>query len=378
MTFRLSLPLLAASLAVFPFFSAKAKAEPNSGVSPPIFHENVAVYFVRGPSAPGPVPQTLQEALAKGSVEVSETGTVQELRIENKGDEPVFVQFGDIVKGGRQDRVLTVSLLLQPKSGPVPISAYCVEQGRWSARGIEDAKKFSVSEALMPSREAKVAMARPAKPRETAAVAIERNTANLPPQASAKSLRTTGDADRIQRRETGSASADGQSEVWRSVGAVQDQLSANLAAPVASETSRTSLQLTLEHGKLKAAQDGYLAAIEPVGLKDEDIVGVVFAVNGRISGADVYPSNGLFRKMWPKLARAAVTEALSAKSTPPAAPAPSADSVKSFLADADAGKPTSRDVGSLAKLDTRDAEKALSTEARTSAGAFVHRNYLAK
>jgi hypothetical protein len=34
-------------------------------------------------------------------------------------------------------------------------------------------------------------------------------------------------------------------------------------------------------------------------------------VIGAPSRADIYPSNGLFRKMWPKLLRASITEAIS-------------------------------------------------------------------
>lgn len=101
--------------------------------------------------------------------------------------------------------------------------------------------------------------------------------------------------------------------MWRSVGLVQRQLSANLAAPVESEKSRTSLQLSLEADALKQAQGDYITALEAKGLGDDDIVGVVIAVDGRLSGCNVYPQNGLFRKMWPKLLRAAATEALTAK-----------------------------------------------------------------
>ena len=115
---------------------------------------------------------TLQEALAKGSVQVVETGRVNELQIENTGGEAVFIQAGDIVKGGKQDRVLTVSLLLPANSGRVPIASFCVEQGRWSPRGKEDHAKFSSAKEAMPSREALLAMAAP--PREPAAGAAAR------------------------------------------------------------------------------------------------------------------------------------------------------------------------------------------------------------
>src|SRR4029079_12695586 len=73
-------------------------ADSDPVISGPHVHENLAVYFVHGESAPGPVPLTLQEALGKGSVRVIETGEVNELKVENTGDDDVFIQAGDIVK----------------------------------------------------------------------------------------------------------------------------------------------------------------------------------------------------------------------------------------------------------------------------------------
>ena len=102
------------------------------------------------------MPLTLQEALARGAVKVHETGSVNALTVENTGKDEVFVQAGDIVKGGQQDRVLSVDLLLPPRSGQVSIAAFCVEHGRWTARGKEDARQFSSAGSAMPSHEAKV------------------------------------------------------------------------------------------------------------------------------------------------------------------------------------------------------------------------------
>jgi hypothetical protein len=367
---QLYFSLIAAS-AVLPVLMLNPAAASTAAnrISTPTVHENIAVYFVHGQSASGPVPATLQEALARGDVEVVETGNVRELEIENKGSEPVFVQFGDLVKGGKQDRVLTVSLVLPPKSGRVPIGSYCVEQGRWSARGTEDVKKFSMSDTMMPSREAKIAMAKP-----TAKAAQPVPEALMTDRLHNRANRI--DTQRIVQ-ERQQVTADGQSEVWRNVGVMQSALAGHLAAPVSSEKSRTSLQLALENEKLKTAMDAYVVALEPAGLKADDIVGVVIAVNGRISSADVYPSNGLFRKMWPKLMRAGVTEAMVNKAAKAdAAPAPA--DVDAFLADAEKGKQSELALGSHAKLETRDADKALRMEVRSASGAFVHRNYLAK
>lgn len=381
--------MVATTLAALPLLAAwHARAE-TPRVAAPVTHENVAIYLLKGRSAEGPVPLTLAEALEKGFIDVYETGNVQELQIENKGSEPVFVQLGDIVKGGRQDRVLTVSLVLEPKSGRVPIGAFCVEQGRWSARGGEDAKKFAASDAMLPSREAKVAIAKPtARVAPPAEANAEPRRARTPIEAELEARQLRQSVDDLMRRADGEAliggrprpSADSQGEVWRNVDALQRQLSASLAAPVASERSRTSLQLSLENDKLKAAQAGYVAALEPAGLRDDDVIGIAVAIGGRIVSAEQYPSNGLFRKMWPKLVRAAATEAIALKDKTAAAtvPAPAPEAVVSFLAEADRGATSERALGSIAKVETREAERTLSVTAQAPRGGFLHRSYLAK
>ncbi len=347
--------LAAVGLAVLSFAAAaprSAFADTKTRISGPNTHENLAVYFIHGASAQGPVPLTLQEALDKGSVRVLETGSVNELKIENTGHEDIFIQSGDIVKGGKQDRVLRMSFVLPPKSGAVPIAAFCVEAGRWSARGTENVAAFASADEALPSREAKLAMRAPMV------------TAATPPG----SARSTAAPDAVYVR---------QQEVWASVAATQSRLSDELGGAVASPRSKTSLQLSLENEKLKQARAGYTSALEASGMEKDDIVGYAIAVNGNVSSADVYPSNALFRKMWPKLLAAAVTEAIGAKSGKAAA-APSVAAVNKFLVAAEGGKAQEEVVNDLSRQEVRDADKALFVEARRSDGAWVHRNYLAK
>ena len=154
---RAFLRLVASLIALLPFASPLSAAD-GARVSGPIVYANLAIYLVHGSATGGAVPLTLQEALAKGSVKVRETGSVNELTVENVGNDEVFVQAGDIVKGGRQDRVLSVDLLLPPRSGEVPIAAFCVEHGRWTARGNEDGRQFSSASSAMPSHVAMLAM----------------------------------------------------------------------------------------------------------------------------------------------------------------------------------------------------------------------------
>ncbi|MBV8567349.1 MAG: hypothetical protein JOY94_08830 [Methylobacteriaceae bacterium] len=341
------LPILSLASAVIAVFASPGRAESTDGVrlSGPFVHANLAVYFVHSRSAEGPVPLTLQEALAKGVVEVRETGSVNELTIENLGKEEVFVQSGDIVKGGQQDRVLTVSLLLSPRSGRISIASFCVEQGRWSARGAEDVTKFASAEATVPSREAKIAMKGP----------------------------LSGAAGDLPAAATGNR----QLRMWENVAQMQNRLAASLSAPVAAPSSLTSLPLALENDKLKSARSDYVAALRAAGEKDDDIVGFVFAVNGKLNSADVYPSNGLFRKMWGKLLDASATEAIADAGGEAKAP-PTAAAVTDFLKTAEQGKPSDSKLTKEVSLETRDGDVALYFETRRAGGGFVHRNYLAK
>ncbi len=381
MKLRFAAPIMfaAASLGM----SAVATAAPDTviKITAPDAHENLSIFLVRGQSAEGPTPATLEEALAKGTVVVHETGNVRELKIENTGSEPVFIQFGDLVKGGQQDRVLTTSLLLPPRSGRIAIGAYCVEQGRWNSRGKEDVTKFSASNAQLFSRKAKVAIARaPVAATETRPAApAERGTwrDGLSAEPLINQARPSApDTQRIiqERRPRGPS---GQGEVWESVSSAQNLLAARLAAPMASEQSKTSLQLTLENERLKRAQEAFVTALEQKGAADDDVIGVVIAINGSVTSADIYPSNGLFRKMWPKLVRAAATEALvhPAKDAPKAAP--SIADVEKFMAATESSEAQTRALGDIAQHETRESADVLKVEARTSDGLWIHRNFLA-
>ena len=312
-------------------------------LSGPFSHDNLAIYLVHGAAGGGPVPLTLQEALEKGSFKVYETSDVNELAVQNLGTDPVFVQSGDIVKGGRQDRVLTVSLILPPKSDRVSIGAVCVEQGRWRARGQERADSFSSATEALPSRAAKLAIKAP-KP-------------------------LAGPAEDIGSR---------QDEVWRGVAEMQDKFGKSLGTSVAAQESPSSLQLALEHERLQESRAAYYQALHRVATREPDIVGYVFAINGKVNSADVYPSNGLFLKMWPKLLKASAAEAIGERDGNPGTTAPSIPAVAAFLERAEGGRARRDTLSRHAELETREADEAFFFESRAAGGGWVHRNYLAK
>ena len=313
-----------------------AFADASQRVTGPHVHDNLAIYFIHGTSAAGPVPLTLTEAVAKGRVQVFETGQVNELKIENTGDEEVFIQAGDMVKGGRQDRVLMVSFLLPPRSGVVPIASFCVESGRWSARGSEDSSRFSSATEAMPSRKTLTIMAAPIAP-----------SSGPTPAA-------------VPAASRGGSVGGRQQQVWDAVAKMQSDLSTGVDTPVAAPQSASSLQLALEHEKLKQTQAAYIATLEAPGLKEGDVIGYVAAVNGKTVSANIYPSNGLFQKMWRKQLTAAVTEAIGERNAAAAASAPPLTAAQEFLRAAEKGAGAGAGDGvAHAPGDTRKRRNAL-------------------
>ena len=89
-------------------------------------YRNLDVFLIRGQEKIANVSfLTLSEAMETGKVKVYETGDVNELSVENLSEsEMVFIQAGEVVKGGKQDRVLGVDMVLAPKSGKKPIDSF--------------------------------------------------------------------------------------------------------------------------------------------------------------------------------------------------------------------------------------------------------------
>ena len=109
---------------------------PEIQVGDPMRYDGLAVFplFTEGG---GDVPYTLSEDAMQGKLvtvtEVSQSGSVPELRVENRGDTRVLFLEGEELIGAKQNRVLNLSILIAARSKtPVPVS--CVEQGRWGYR----------------------------------------------------------------------------------------------------------------------------------------------------------------------------------------------------------------------------------------------------
>src|SRR2546423_15018830 len=148
--------ILCAALLASAAFAAHGSVGTVTG---PFVHGNLQIFLIHGETQlEGRHYATLSEAMAKRLVVVKETGNVSELTIENRArDVTIFLNAGDIVKGGRQDRTIRDDLILETRSGQVPLPSFCVENGRWTKRGGEDAANFSANTKVLTSKNLKLA-----------------------------------------------------------------------------------------------------------------------------------------------------------------------------------------------------------------------------
>jgi hypothetical protein len=303
-------------------------------ISGPYTHKNLTIFLVHGKDLiTGHSFITLQEALAQKKVIVYETKDVNELAIRNLSNQDVYVQSGDIVRGGDQDRMISMDFIVPPKSGRMPIAAFCVESGRWSRRGNEVNASFASSDNAVSTKQLKLA----------------------------------------------AKSENSQQAVWENVAVAQDKLSKNLSATVNAGVSRSSLELSLENPKVKETVATYTQALANLLKNKKDVIGYVFAINGQVNSADVYASGALFAKLWPKLLKSSAVEAIAELDENTKAAPVKESAVNAFLVGPD--KPSSqKDVTHRVRLLTRESDDSVffETRDRQKNDAWIHRNYIKK
>ena len=336
--------LVAASIAVLSTAMAQQQTtstsqqsvemQDNYRISGPYVHRNLTIFLVHGKDLiTGHSFLTLQEALAQKKVIVYETKDVNELAIRNLSNQDIYVQSGDIVRGGDQDRMISTDFIVPPKSGRMPIAAFCVESGRWSKRGNEVNASFASSENYATTKELKLA----------------------------------------------AKSANSQQAVWENVSVAQEKLSKNVGARVNAMASSSSLELSVENTKVKETASAYLNSLAKITQNKSDVIGYVFAINGKVNSADVYASKALFAKLWPKLLKASAVEAIAELEENAKPPAVEESAITALLTSPDKA-PAERDVTRRVKLVTREDDGSIffETRDRLNREAWLHRNYIKK
>jgi hypothetical protein len=268
-------------------------ASPNYKVLNPISHGNLTIFpVVTSVTHDTSGFITLDEGIRSGEVVVTEAGRtgglirgpqrripvssaqVNSLVLVNNSKRPLILLAGEIVTGGKQDRVVAKDRVIPAESDPVDLGVFCVEPGRWT--------ETSVNFSTMKSQ-----MAQPSV-RSKAMVAQD------------------------------------QQQVWNSVGeangAVVGAIGGNAGGLVAAPPS--SYAKTFDDERVRKAIADQAAPIEQSysstirQLRDQHAVGVVVAVGGRLIWADLFASTALLEKYWPKLVRSYAAEAITTQRAP--------------------------------------------------------------
>jgi hypothetical protein len=269
---------------------------------------------------------TLDEGLSAGDVVVTESGaemirrsrdgrpmaipeqrgaSVNQLVLINRGSKPLLLLAGELVSGGKQDRIIARDRIVPPGAAPLPLDVFCVENGRWSAGVQFSAGKMMVhpsvrEQAAVNQEQDKVWAA----VRNGTAAAAPASVAGRPSSEPGETSQTVTVTESTLSAAIGSVAPTQSYEKLYT--------SPQVAAP--ADTFTEEVQRRFERATAK--------------LKGEAVVGVVVAYGGEVAWSDIFASPSLFERYWPKLLRSYVVEALV---RPKSNEQPSADDAREFL-----------------------------------------------
>jgi hypothetical protein len=254
---------------------------------------------------------TLDEGLRSGEVVVSEArrfqplirgrvrpfpggAEVNRLVLVNNSARPLILLAGEILTGGKQDRVVGKDRIVPPQSGPIDLAVFCVEPERW--------------------------------------VATKDNFGSFHTQMAQPSVRRSAMAEQDQQK------------VWSEVHASAAAMAAGASPQAAREIESTSSYArVMSNDEVKQRVEAVAAPLQQSyqdvmrELRDRNAVGVVVAVNDQIIWADLFASTALLEKYWPKLIRSYAAEALTRPTIPGH---PDARAAQAFLQDFEARRET--------------------------------------
>jgi hypothetical protein len=296
LTAILAVALLVA-LAAGDWSSAEAgQVPPAAGLKAlsPISHGNLTIFpVVAGGSHDTRMFITLDDGLRSGEVVITEAGQVQGLMrrrpgivpprtdsaqvnrlvLVNNSDHPLILLAGEIVTGGKQDRVVGKDRIIPANSDPVDLGVFCVEPGRWTG----------VSQSFS---------------------GLGKGVGGgIGTQMAQPSVRSKAMARKDQQ------------QVWNSVNESVQVMAqaAPSAAPTSSYAKAAADEAVRKRVETVAApvERSYESVIRK--LRSQNAVGVVVAINGEVVWADVFASTALLEKYWSKLVRSYAAESLTSR-----------------------------------------------------------------
>jgi hypothetical protein len=267
-------------------FSGPSKDTPRirfTRVSGPYTHENLSVFLIHSFQPDKRSFLTLPEGLKTDKVKITEKENEQvgELLVDNQSDQPLYLQEGERLQGGKQDRTIIASLVIPARSGKVAIPTACIEQSRWEEAS--NGRKFSYTA----------------------------NAAFAP-----KGVR-------------GAAKVEGsQEKVWRCVAVQKDTAKVELK----TMNTNSSANEMLDSEKAKEVSDQFARAFRATLARNRDAVGVAIVVHGQIEEVNVYPSHELLAKLMPRLVGSYAVQTKMYKAKGKQTKPPSAATVAKLLA----------------------------------------------
>lgn len=250
---------------------------------------------------------TLDEGVRSGDVVVTEVGNlhtmmhrrpipqtyhgsaqVNTLVLVNNSDRPLILLAGEIVTGGKQDRVVGKDRIVPAESDPVDLGVFCVEPHRWVEKSASGS--FGTPTSIM---------AQPSVRKKAMADKDQQQVWN-----EVKSAKTTMTAN-VQAAAPPVGGGGGGSTSFEYSRAVRDL---NDTSSYAGARENKVVQKQME-AITEPMQKSYESLIKQ--LRNQNAVGVVVAVKGRIVWADLFASSGLLNKYWPKLLQSYAAEALT-------------------------------------------------------------------
>ena len=265
----------------------------------PITYENISIFPVlSSKSQDTSAFLTLEEGLATGEVIVREQGSegmvrrrdgrevyvpqystgasVGQLVLINRSRRPLLLLAGELVSGGKQDRVIGKDRIVPIGAPPLPLDVFCVEHGRWTG-----ASRFAAAKTIVhPSVRERAAVDQ--KQQEVWDAVRSGTTMKAPPAAPPPKM-SMGD---IQ----GAIASNGRTEAYEKI--------------YVSRAVGVSIDEFVEE-----VQRRFTRATS--GLGSERVVGVVVAYGGEIAWSDIFASGDLFDHYWNKLLRSYTVEALA-------------------------------------------------------------------
>jgi hypothetical protein len=270
--------------------------------------------------SPGATPfLTLDEGIKSGQVEVTEAGRVRglvrprsgepvyqgdryrgdqvnTLVLVNNSNQPLLLLAGEIVTGGKQDRVIAKDRIVPAGGDPIDLSVFCIEPGRWteSSSTFGAAAKASAGSFMVQPTVRQQAMVAKDQQQVWDSVhgAISRMAVAAAPPASAASSTTL-------QLDPGVAGQMGNSRAMNTTSYAK-----------AMQDSAVSAKVDEAAAPVMQSRDQVLAQ-----LRQERAIGVVVAVRGEIVWADLFAGTELLSRYWTKLVRSYAAESLTAGDT---------------------------------------------------------------